>query len=100
MPRHTTALVIGLAMASGVLVAGCGSTTTYLPAAENRPPLIVTNAYTRGGCVEKLKKEAQERNVTIEVTKVTTDLGVGPFLFPFVRDYECHGEVQAPAAAK
>jgi hypothetical protein len=83
-----------------MLLAGCGSSTVYLPAAETRPPLIVTNAYTRGGCVDKLKKEAQVRDVTIEVTKVTKELGFGPFLFPFYRDYLCHGEVQAPAAAK
>ena len=100
MSRHTTRLLTGLATAGGLLVAGCGSTTSYLPGAETRPPLIVTNAYTRGGCIDKLKEEAQARNVKIEVTKVTTELGLGSFLFPFYRDYLCHGEVQPPAAPK
>ena len=96
VPRHRTTRVIGPAFA--LWLAGCSSTLSFLPGAESRPPMIVATAFTGGGCVEKLKKEAERRNVKIEVTKVTKELGVGAFAFPFFRDYQCHGEVQSPTA--
>ena len=92
--------MIALAAAAAILLVGCSSTLSYIPGAEVRPPLLLATAYTRGGCVEKLKAEAERRDVKIEITKVITELGVGAFSFPFFHDYLCHGEIQSPAAAK
>jgi hypothetical protein len=94
--RHTVRGA-SVALTAGILLLGCRSSLSYLPPAENRPALILATGYTQAGCVERLQAEARKRNVTIKVTKVIRQVGAGPFLFPFYRDYLCHGEVTGGA---
>ena len=88
------------AVCAGVaLLAGCSTSLSYLPGVESRPAMIVAIAYTRDGCVDKLRQEAEKRQLKIDVTKVVTEWGFGALSFPFYRDYQCHGEAQSPTAA-
>jgi hypothetical protein len=84
-------------LAGFLSLVGCGGPHYYKPAlGPDQPAEITISAYTQQGCLNKLQKEASDRNVEIKLKDVQEDVGWAILWFPLYRGYKCTGVVVEP----
>jgi len=83
---------------SALLLAGCSMNHSIVPANGDRMPVVTVSAYTKAGCLERLRTESVTRGWNIREIEDSLDVGglaAEIILFPVVKGISCSAYILA-----